>query len=216
MKLSTRQRKSLSRHGCFRGKPRSQHTVDAEGAQKTLLAAHRMEPGVLKPMDGAAYRRLKPVTERQARTLIAYHEKNFQHPTDMRLFADELCSALQFSQETSSNEFEATVDNLACFIGIGGQRPERDYGKGPDNLWALPDNVFLIIECKHNATSKNGISKRDVGQLGQSVAWFNGHYPGSTALPLSFTVLALLIKAPAWCPACAWWLRGNWRNCATA
>ena len=55
----------------------------------------------------------------------------------MKLFADELCSDLRFSPDTS-NKFEAAVNDLAWFIGISAQRPEKDYGEGPDNLWALP------------------------------------------------------------------------------
>ena len=101
----------------------------------------------------------------------------------MKLFAIGLCSDLQFSPETS-NKFEAAVNDLAWFIGIKGQRPEKDYKEGPDNLWALPNGTFLVIECKNSVTSSNGISKRDAGQLGQSVAWFDGCYPASTQVPI--------------------------------
>ena len=83
----------------------------------------------------------------------------------MKLFADELCSDLRFGPETF-NKFEAAVNDLAWFIGIKGQRPEKDYKEGPDNLWALPNGSFLVIECKNGVTTSSGISKRDAGQLG--------------------------------------------------
>ena len=101
----------------------------------------------------------------------------------MKLFADALCDDLQFSAETSGT-FEAAVNDLAWFIGISGQRPERDYKEGPDNLWALPNGSFLIIECKNGVTSGDGIAKRDAGQLGQSVAWFKKRYPASTLVAI--------------------------------
>ena len=168
----------LSRKAAF------QHPMDADGAQKTLVVAHGMEPGVIKPMHGTTYRKLTPATGKQTAALIANHHSRFMDPTAMKLFADELCSDLRFSPETSSNKFEAAVNDLAWFIGIRGQRPEKDYQEGPDNLWALPNGLFLIIECKNGVTAGNGISKKDVGQLGQSVAWFSGRYPASTSVPI--------------------------------
>ena len=167
----------LSRKAAF------QHSMDADGAQKTLVAAHALEPGVIKPMHGTGYKQLTPATGQQAAMLISNHHGRFLDPTSMKLFADGLCSDLQFSPETSS-KFETAINELAWFIGINGQRPEMDYKEGPDNLWALPNGSFLVIECKNGVISGNGISKKDAGQLGQSVAWFNGRYPASTLVPI--------------------------------
>lgn len=167
----------LSRKAAF------QHSIDADGAQKTLVAAHAMEPGVIKPMHGTTYKKLTSATGQQAATLIANHHARFMDATAMRLFADELCSDLQFSPD-ASEKFEASVNDLAWFLGIRGQRPEKDYKEGPDNLWALPNGSFLVIECKNGVTSGSGISKKDAGQLGQSVAWFGGRYPASTSVPI--------------------------------
>ena len=167
----------LSRKAAF------QHSMDADGAQKTLVAAHDMEPGVIKPMHGSTYKTLTPAAGKQAAALIAKHDGRFIDPTNMKLFADELCSDLQFRAGTSG-KFEAAVNELAWFIGIEGQRPERDYKEGPDNLWALANGSFLVIECKNGVTSGAGISKRDAGQLGQSVAWFSGRYPTVTSVPI--------------------------------
>lgn len=167
----------LSRKAAF------QHAVDADRAQKTLVAAHAIEPGVLKPMKGTPYKKLTPATGQQAATLLDNHRSRFMDATAMKLFADELCSDLQFRPDTS-NKFEAAVNDLAWFLGIRGQRPEKDYKEGPDNLWALPNGSFLVIECKNGVTAGNGISKKDAGQLGQSVAWFAKRYPASTSVPI--------------------------------
>jgi hypothetical protein len=160
-----------------------QHIVDADGAQKTLVVAHMMEPGVTKPMQGASYKKLTPVTGQQVATLIGNHQGRFLDQTSMKLFADGLCTDLQFIPETS-DRFEAAINDLAWFLGISGQRPEKLYNEGPDNLWALPNNAFLVIECKNGVTSNSGISKKDAGQLGQSIAWFSGRYPASASIPI--------------------------------
>ena len=154
-----------------------------DGAQKTLATAYRLEPRVIKPIHGATYKKLTPATGQQAAALISNHNGRFLNPTDMKLFANGLSSDLQFCPDTSGT-FEAAINELAWFIGIRGQRPEMDYKEGPDNLWALPDGSFLIIECKNGVTSHQGISKKDAGQLGQSVAWFKGRYPASISVPI--------------------------------
>jgi DEAD/DEAH box helicase len=162
-----------------------QHALDAEGAQKTLIVAHSLEPGVVRPMHGATYKKLAPATGQQATTLISNHAARFVDATSMKLFADALCSDLQFSPDTS-DKFEAAVNDLASFIGIKGQRPEKDYKEGPDNLWALPSSKFLVIECKNGVTAGKGIAKKDAGQLGQSVAWFTARYPASSCVAIMF------------------------------
>ncbi|WP_282039358.1 DEAD/DEAH box helicase [Halomonas alimentaria] len=167
----------LSRKAAF------QHGMDAEGAQRTLISAHSMEPSVLKPMHGVVYKKLTPSTGQQAATLIANHGHRFIDHTNMKLYADELCSDLQFAPD-SSEKFEAAVNDLSWFLGINGQRPEKDYRNGPDNLWALPNGTFLLIECKNGVIPGNGISKKDAGQLGQSLDWFKERYPASTAIPV--------------------------------
>lgn len=160
-----------------------QHSIDANGAQKTLLAAHKLEPGVLKPIYGASYKKLTPIAGQQATTLIANHQHKFLDATSMKLYANTLCTDLQFNPDRS-DRFEAAVNDLAWFIGIKGQRPEKNYNEGPDNLWALPNGEFLIIECKSGVTSENGISKKDAGQLDQSASWFSSRYPSTPSTPI--------------------------------
>ena len=137
----------LSRKAIF------QHQIDAAGAQVTLAVAHKLEPSVLKPMYGTVYKVLSASTGQQAGTLIANHEQRFTDATDKKLFIDDLCSNLQFSAGTS-DKFEAAVNELAWFLGIRGQRPEREYKEGPDNLWALPNGTFLVIECKNGGEAQ--------------------------------------------------------------
>jgi len=160
-----------------------QHVIDAEGAQKTIVAAHKMEPRVTKPLHGAVYKKLAPAIGQQATKLIDNHSNRFLDSTGMKLFADGLCSDLQFCPDTS-DKFEAAVNDLAWFLGISGQRPERDYKDGPDNLWALPNGLFLVIECKNGVTAGDGIAKKDAGQLGQSTEWFAVRYPASGSVPI--------------------------------
>ena len=160
-----------------------QHIIDANGAQKTLLAAHRLEPGVTKPMQGSSYKQLTPSVGQQAVVLIENHRNEFVDETQKRLYAGALCSDLRFTPNTP-DKFEAAINNLAWFLGIKGQRPEKEYKEGPDNLWVLPNHTFLVIECKNGVTSGSGISKKDAGQLGQSMEWFTNRYTITSCIPI--------------------------------
>jgi len=160
-----------------------QHTLDADAAQKTLAVAHSMESNITKPMQGAFYKNLSPKTDHQATTIINNHNGRFIDSTMKKLFVNDLCNDLQFEIDTA-NKFEAAVNSLAWFIGVAGQRPEKEFGEGPDNLWALPNGKFLIIECKNGVSAGKGIIKKDAGQLGQSVEWFNKRYLASPYVPL--------------------------------
>jgi len=70
-------------------------------------------------------------------------------------------------------------------LGIVSTRPEFERGKGPDNLWAVGDNTYLVIECK-NGTITETINKHDCNQLNGSIVWFENEYigNGSTCCPI--------------------------------
>ena len=63
-------------------------------------------------------------------------------------------------------------------LGIVSSRPEFERGKGPDNLWALGNNLYLVIECK-NRTITDTINKHDCNQLNGSIVWFENEYNGN-------------------------------------
>ena len=168
----------LSRKAVF------EHSMDASGAQKTLMKARSLEYSVMKPILDTTYKKLDTLVEKQQATiLVKNHTERFLDPVMMKLFADELCSDLQFGT-VSADKFEASINELAWFFGILVQRPEKEFNEGPDNLWALPNGKFLVIECKNCAASDNGISKKDAGQLGQSVAWFEIKYLNTECVPV--------------------------------
>jgi hypothetical protein len=71
----------------------------------------------------------------------------------------------------TANKFEEAVKNLAYMLGFNGQRPENDFGKGPDNLWSTGSLKYFIIECKNGAINEI-ICKEDINQLNGSINWF--------------------------------------------
>jgi hypothetical protein len=82
----------------------------------------------------------------------------------------------------TSNQQEEGLKRLGAFVGFHSERPERDYGVGPDVLW-LPDEALgFVIECKGNKQAKNPLQKADHSQLLVSAEWFEEQYPGRTCV----------------------------------
>ena len=152
-----------------------QHRLDPAESQKTLLKAHRKNMNVLRPMDGIAYQQLEIPSGKQAAKVQSYHNENYLGVTERMRHVNKVTDDMCFGS-VSPDEFEEAIDDVALFIGLQSQRPEKKFNDGPDNLWVLPDGSFIIIECKNNVTSTNGISKTHLGQLGQSMSWFYSRY----------------------------------------
>jgi hypothetical protein len=71
------------------------------------------------------------------------------------------------------------MKDLGKFLGFGSQRPEDEIGRGPDNLWALGDLNYLVIECKSGAVIADKVDKGDTNQLNGSIIWFGERYDKS-------------------------------------
>jgi hypothetical protein len=170
------------------------HHIDPATAQKILLAAHKLNYSVLKPIAGIAYQKLSPVAGKQAAAVQEVHRSRVLEASDRILHFKGLVEDLIFEPDTS-NEFEAAVQDVGRLIGVGSQRPEKSSDKGPDNLWAFSNGEFLVIECKNGATFEHGISKHDLGQLGQGLDWFEGKYT-STVPKLALIIHPLKITGP--------------------
>jgi len=60
------------------------------------------------------------------------------------------------------------------------QRPDKEWKEGPDNLWGLRDNEFLLVERKNEASlDRAEINKDETGQMNNACAWFAKNYQGA-------------------------------------
>ncbi|MGA5121537.1 hypothetical protein [Streptomyces pseudogriseolus] len=83
--------------------------------------------------------------------------------------------------EERSDDAELAWQQLGLHLGFASTRPEKLYGTGPDNLWALSAARQAVIELKTGCTTDT-IAKKDMDQLGGSVRWLNDHNPEVEAL----------------------------------
>ena len=50
---------------------------------------------------------------------------------------------------TKADKFEGGLDELSRALGFIGERPDKEWEEGPDNLWALDDTQYILWECKN-------------------------------------------------------------------
>lgn len=157
-------------------------SFDPTAAQARLVKARRFNTQVLRPLVGVDYEALRRREIRQAEASQAYLGRMLEAYDRVR-FVDALAEDLQFRPDTSE-PFEQAIDDAGRLIGLSCQRPEKRFGEGPDNIWHLHGDMFAVIECKNGVTSQDGISKKDLGQLQQSMTWFDHLYGAVEAVPV--------------------------------
>lgn len=157
--------------------------IDPVEAQEILKTASKSNTQLLKPKKGIEYSKLLNKQTDQAHAIVSYLDSNNFNQNSLIMKANEVCSNLKFEGVTSTS-FEVAFKEVAVMLGYLSQRPEKEYGRGPDVLWELEDNQYLVIECKNEAVS-HIIGKRDCNQLTGSIEWFKTTYgPNLKYLPL--------------------------------
>lgn len=148
-------------------------------SNKLQLAAHRKNRFLLKPQVGMEVSRIEAVSQKRIENIISWI-KQFDGYEDLSIALEDILSAMTFG--TLADRFEGAIDSLAKALGFIGQRPDKEWKEGPDNLWALRDNEFLVIECKSQVQlTRSEINKGETEQMNSSCAWFGRHYSGSKA-----------------------------------
>ncbi len=153
---------------------------DPVEAQRLLKSAHTENRYLLKPVNGIDYLKLNKFTEGQAAHLSKFLRERFREDIGHAMLrVNSLIETLQFSPDNAT-QFEAALKETAKFLGFFGQRPESEYGRGPDVLWEVGGLQYFVIECKSGVTSENGtINKADCNQLNGSRTWFKTKYDKS-------------------------------------
>lgn len=155
---------------------------DPQLAQQTIALARARNTNVTKPLGGLTYTPLDAYAP-QTKTCTERLSARYSTGAELRLDVESIVEDLVFD-EYRVPQFEEAMRRAGMLIGLGSQRPEHDTDKGPDNLWALGDNVFWVIEAKTGAKSP-AIGKTDMGQLATSMLWFGQRYdPGSRPVPV--------------------------------
>ena len=147
--------------------------IDQSQAQQVLLSAKSYNISVMSPINGIRYeKRISNTT--QSKLIISYISNNNLNQNNYIILVDSIISHLAFS--SSADTFEKALRDLGEIIGFISTRPDKETnGQGPDNLWSIGNNSYLVIECKNESYSTT-ISKDYCNQLSGSMRWFSQVY----------------------------------------
>lgn len=153
-------------------------TVQSTSTQKQ---AYELNNQLFKPNTEIRYEYLKEPSN-QAKMVV----DNLNKYSYKRAIISELTNITsKLNSNSSANQFEDSMERLGKIIGFESQRPEHEYGEGPDVLWRLTTDKFVIIECKSKKKIENPLNKKEHGQLLESYEWFREKYPEYEAIKVS-------------------------------
>jgi len=157
------------------------YPVDQKESMNKQLRAHIENSNLFRPETGVTYSKLTSTGTRASRILdwIKQHDSHNAAIIEITKILD----TLSFGSPT--NSFENGIHELGKALGFISQRPEKETGEGPDNLWNIQGKIFWLIECKNNVKlSRKTISKSETGQLNNSIGWFKRHYENDKGLSI--------------------------------
>ena len=142
-------------------------------SNKVQLSAFKKNKYLLKPREGAKVEKLKIGAKRI--DTISKNISRFDNYQDLIIYIDSIISNLNFG--TDSDKFESSLDKLAKMLGFNSERPDKQWKEGPDNLWIMENNEYVLIECKNEVKlNRNKVNQGEVGQMNNSCAWFKDNY----------------------------------------
>lgn len=152
---------------------------DPVKAQKLQSSAFSENRGLIRPRHQVQYKRLPSPASSQSQAAASYLAERYSTSGELLVEVGALREQLTPSTDsTRVPSFEQGLLELALHLGLSAQRPERDIGRGPDLLWGLGDQSYLVIECK-SGSEQDEIAKNDMAQLSHAIDWFEEAYSGS-------------------------------------
>lgn len=140
--------------------------------------AHKKNKMLLSPKGGTVVQKLAPVPQKRAEAIRSWLS-SFGTGEDLRLRVNEMLEGLQFG--VKADRFEECFHDLGVALGFACERPDKEWKRGPDNLWCLHEGDYLLVECKNEVLSdRKEINQSETGQMNNSCAWFEQQYPGAT------------------------------------
>ena len=151
-------------------------------AQQTLLCGKRTNNLIISPLEGIEYAR-SINRNTQSKNICTYLSEKKINQNELIILVDSILDKLTFSPE--SDAFEKAMQDIGKILGFISTRPDKETGgAGPDNLWAIGNNRYLVIECKSSSEVAT-ICKDYCNQLTGSMNWFRNAYGESfSATPI--------------------------------
>lgn len=148
-------------------------------SQRLQIIAHKENHLLLKPASGVTIAKLTIISQGRIER-IAKWVKDSKDYAELEVRLSDILGSLTFGSK--AEKMERALDELSVALGFSGERPDKEWKEGPDNLWALDDTNYIVWECKGEVSLlRTEIHKSESEQMNRSSAWFDKHYPGAQA-----------------------------------
>lgn len=155
---------------------RYSYRKDRKDSQRLQVSAHTNNRLLLRPPSGVTVTKLTIISKGRMDRIITWIRK-YDDYGQMNIAISDILTRLAFG--TNADKFEQALDDLSEALGFRGERPDKEWKEGPDNLWALDDTRYIVWECKSEVgVQRAEINKREAEQMNRSSAWFYKYYKG--------------------------------------
>lgn len=159
---------------------RYSHPADRVESARLQAAAHASNHLVMAPAQGLAVARLELMSQGRVERIAEWIREQGDY-AQLQIALSDILGRLSFG--VKADKFEQALDELSRALGFAGERPDKQWKQGPDNLWALNDVNYIVWECKSEVQlNRAEINKAEAEQMNRSAAWFQKHYQGCKAI----------------------------------
>ena len=145
--------------------------IQSNTIQKSAFLKNKQ---LLKPKEGITYKKLEFINENRLRRVKAWINK-YSSYQDLIINVDGILSDFTFGVD--SEKFEKSLQEIGEMLGFLSERPDKEYKKGPDNLWCGVENYYFLFECKSEVNDdRSQINKQEAGQMNTHCGWFENEY----------------------------------------
>lgn len=147
--------------------------------QRLQLAGHNKNRMLMRPPQGMTVAKLQGISQGRVERIAAWISAHDNY-TQLDVSLSDILGRLVFG--VKADRFEKALHELSSALGYAGERPDKEWKEGPDNLWALDATNYLVWEAKSEVDlNRAEVSKYEADQMNSSAAWFEKHYPGALA-----------------------------------
>ncbi len=159
---------------------RYHYPSDQVEVTRLQLAAHNTNRMLMRPAHGSIVTKLSLISLGRVERIAEWLRSQGDF-TQVEIAIGDILGRLVFGMK--ADKFEQALDELSRALGLAGERPDKEWKEGPDNLWALDDVNYIVWECKSEVDLKRiEINKSEAEQMNRSAAWFQKHYPGCKSI----------------------------------
>jgi replicative superfamily II helicase len=152
------------------------YSMNRVTSQDLQVKAHKANRLLLRPPHGVTITKLTIVSEGRMERIKDW-VKRYENYQQLDIALSDILAHLVFGAK--ADKFEQALNDLSFALGFKGERPDKVWKEGPDNLWALDDTTYILWECKNEVELKRAeITKYETNQINSSFAWFEKNYSG--------------------------------------